>query len=627
MKLSYRSDIDGLRAFAVLSVFIYHLNNNWLGGGFIGVDIFFVISGFLITKIIYTDIINNQFSFKAFYQRRINRILPVFFFVMFVSFIVALFVLLPNDFRDFLYSLRNTFYIAQNIHFAKRTNGYFDNDVENMPLLHTWTLAVEEQFYILLPLFLIVLYKLHAREKTILFILVLIAFISFLLSQLSPYSAFLSKYNYYHLITRAGELLVGSIAGILSINKYSFSSKTSNILTFVGFVGIVLSVMLISQKYLYPSFLALIPTLSAALIIFFGSKESYVSKLLSFKPFVYIGKISYSMYLWHWVVIVFTKKYLFISEFSLALYMFVIVLTFALSLFSYKLIETPARQGERSFMASLVMFYLIPAAIFFSIYGINSKTRIFETKAILNFDKEKLTSYNLQRKYLNPNSNFCHGENIKDSCTFGDTLKQPKILMIGDSHGGHYSPYLDEAGKYYNFSAKILTLGGCFFINYDNKQSKDCIKRNEYIKSIISEYDTIVLAYSWNARIKNVDKEIIQAINKLAENHKVIIFGQVPMLKRAEYDKYLDYFLKDKEYGGELIDENKSNKIDELNRQLKALENDNITYFYPLDSVGSVYNGLIIYKDVDHLNEHSTRQWAKEILPKQREFWEKFSQE
>ena len=620
MKLSYRSDIDGLRAFAVLSVFIYHLNNNWLGGGFIGVDIFFVISGFLITKIIYTDIINNQFSFKAFYQRRINRILPVFFFVMFVSFIVAFFVLLSNDFRDFLYSLKHTLYIMQNIHFAKKTNGYFDNDVENMPLLHTWTLAVEEQFYILLPLFLIVLYKLHAREKTILFILVLIAFISFLLSQLSPYSAFLSKYNYYHLITRAGELLVGSIAGILSINKYSFSSKTSNILTFVGFVGIVLSVMLISQKYLYPSFLALIPTLSAALIIFFGSKESYVSKLLSFKPFVFIGKISYSMYLWHWVVIVFTKKYFFISEFSLALYIFVIVLTFALSLFSYKFIETPARQGERSFMASLVMFYLIPAAIFFSIYGINSKTRIFET---MWYDKERVRLYKLQHSRFGPNNKFCH-DKINGSCTFGDTLKHPKILMIGDSHGGHYSPYLDEAGKYYNFSAKILTVGGCFFVNYD-KKTEDCINSNKYIKSIISEYDTVVLVYRWR---DYMNEETIQAINQIAKNHKVIIFGQIPEVIKTELDRYLDHFLKNKKYDGKPMNESVNSEIDKINRQLKALENDNITYFYPIEGVKlPIYNGLIMYRDSNHFNGYTVRLWAKEILPKQREFWEKFSQE
>lgn len=148
MNLKYRPDIDGLRALAIIAVIIYHLNNSWLSGGFVGVDIFFVISGYLITQIIYTDIIQQQFSFKHFYQRRINRILPVFFIVMFCISIAAWYILLPDQFTFFLKSLKTTTYFGENIFFAQNTGGYWDIKAETTPILHTWSLAVEEQFYI-----------------------------------------------------------------------------------------------------------------------------------------------------------------------------------------------------------------------------------------------------------------------------------------------------------------------------------------------------------------------------------------------------------------------------------------------------------------------------------------------
>lgn len=390
MNLNYRSDIDGLRAVAVLSVIIYHLNNNWLPGGYIGVDIFFVISGYLITRTIYSEMINSQFNFKNFYQRRINRILPVFFLVIFVSLFFAWYILPPDEFEIYLKSVKSTTYFAENIFFAKNTSGYFDLTADNMPLLHTWSLAVEEQFYILLPVILIFLIKVHFNKKKVIFVLACIAFLSFLLAQISPYFFTLNKQNYYSLFTgRAGELLIGSIIGILAtskklniglIKKEDKDNTINNTITIIGFLFTIVSLTVISNDFLFPSFITIIPVISVAIILYFYDENSIIYKLLSLRPLVFIGLLSYSLYLWHWPIISLYKQYVIIDELTTLLdFSFVIITTIVLSLFSYYLIETPCRKNKKSFKFSFCCYYLIPVLVIFTFYEIQKYTKFADT--------------------------------------------------------------------------------------------------------------------------------------------------------------------------------------------------------------------------------------------------------
>lgn len=396
--MNYRSDIDGLRAMAVLSVIMFHLNNDWLTGGFIGVDIFFVISGYLITKNIYSEMINNQFSFKNFYQRRINRILPAFFFVIFVTSFFAWYVLAPDEFNIFLNSVKSTTYFSENIFFANKTGGYFDLSADNMPILHTWSLAVEEQFYILLPFILLFLLRIKFHKKDILIVLFVLSLISFSLAQISPNSYFLSRHNYYSLYTgRAGELLAGSIIGILTtsknvyqmsrLNKIRMISFYKNIFSMSGLFIVSCSIIFISNKYVFPSFLTIIPVLGVVLILYFSDKNTFLYKFLSLRLFVFIGLISYSLYLWHWPIISLYKQYFIIDHLTGFIdYFFVISSILILSLLTYYFIENPCRKCKKSFKFSFCCYYLLPTIIIFSFYYLQKNTKFADNIFIERFN-------------------------------------------------------------------------------------------------------------------------------------------------------------------------------------------------------------------------------------------------
>ncbi|MEQ9920519.1 acyltransferase family protein [Pectobacterium brasiliense] len=644
MNINYRPDIDGLRAIAVLSVIAFHLNQHWLHGGFIGVDIFFVISGYLITKIIYTDILNKEFSFKYFYQRRINRILPVFFVVMFCTAFAAWYLLLPNDFTLFMKSLKSTTYFWENMWFAYNTGGYWDSSATDMPILHTWSLAVEEQFYIALPFLLLFLFKLKFNCSKILVTLGLIAFISFLLAQLSPLSAFLTKYNYYSLITgRAGELLIGSIIGILSVKRSMENGEMirddknhltiKNSLTIIGFLMILLSIIFLSEKHLFPSFWAAIPTLGAALIIFCYDKNTYIAKFLSIKPIVFIGKISYSLYLWHWPIIVLSRKYLLVDNFTtINEYLVVILFITFLSLFSFYVVEKPCRKHNKTFKFSLIAYYIIPSAIIFMTYAFEGK---INSSSYAKYE-EAVEPYKLQTQYLNPENNFCNGI-IMGDCVFGDKSKKPEILMIGDSHAGHYSPYLDEAGKKYEFAVKIINYHGCEFLpeqEDENKwavlsQKEPCIKAMDDIKKEIDQYPIIIYALKYNLFPMGSEflasKYLPQMVSKLKEQ-QVIVLAQVPTVSENERLKFMNAFLKGKHYqsNGFLTNGEKiANNLVKSELKGKAIFFDPLSY---LDENAKkewpIYHGLMAYAYDSHLNEYVTRKWSEEVLPKQKEFWE-----
>lgn len=507
MNLKYRPDIDGLRCIAVLSVILFHLNNNWLQGGFIGVDIFFVISGFLITKIIYSEIKKNQFSFKTFYQRRINRILPVFFMVMFCTAFTAWNLLPPDELMTFVSSLLKTIYFWENMFFAQNTGGYWDFSAEQMPILHTWSLAVEEQFYIIFPFLLLFLTKLQFKKTKfntifIISILAFIAFISFCLAQYSPLSLFLTEYNYYSLFTgRAGELLIGSIFAIISVYKSEIDIHNSqqslflyNTLTIMSFIGILVSLFFISEKNLFPSFLALIPTLSIGLILYCYHPNTLIARLLSISPLVLIGKLSYSLYLWHWPIIVLSRKYLLIEQFTnIEQYLFVGVATFILSILTYYSIETPCRKIKRSFKFSFIVYYLIPSLLIFGIYKVY-KPQYNQIRQTQNFIKGK-------HDFLFLGNNYEHTID-KLTLSIKPTEKQKKALnnlftnltdvakststavalMIGSDKSRIYFEYLPDGlspskDRYLDFYLKSLSKNKDLII-YDSKNDLISAKNN-----------------------------------------------------------------------------------------------------------------------------------------------------
>jgi peptidoglycan/LPS O-acetylase OafA/YrhL len=306
MKITYRPEIDGLRAIAVGAVILYHSQITIFGhqpfkGGFIGVDIFFVISGYLITSIILKELlINGSFSFKHFYERRIRRILPALIFVMLVSLPFAWIYLLPSSFVDFSKSILYSLGFSSNFYFHYSGQQYGALDGLFKPFLHTWSLSVEEQYYIIFPIVLLIVFKYF--RKYIIHILILSFIISLGLADWGSRNH--PTFNFYVLPTRVWELLAGSILAYFEITKgHRSKHQTLNlILPTIGLLLIGHSILFFNNKMFHPSFYTLSPIIGVCLIIWFSHKDELVIKILSTKLFVGIGLISYSLYLWHYPI-------------------------------------------------------------------------------------------------------------------------------------------------------------------------------------------------------------------------------------------------------------------------------------------------------------------------------------
>ncbi|MDQ0606614.1 peptidoglycan/LPS O-acetylase OafA/YrhL [Variovorax sp. W1I1] len=291
----YRPDIDGLRAIAVISVFINHLSASVLPGGFIGVDIFFVISGFLITSQIRKEICEDNFSIKQFYKRRINRIAPVLMLVLVVSLLVGVVLLSPSDLvrlgKSSIYSMIG----LSNVFFWREYGSYFAGNAAEAPLLHTWSLGVEEQFYLIWPLLTLLLFKLSRRYVLAIFGILTIAAIA--VSQMGVNIA--ASAAYYLLPTRFFELMIGGVLALLIVHVQPTTKLQSQISLVAGFVLIIGSLALIGKSSPFPGIMAIWPCAGAALLIWAGSGRFTSSRFLLSRPMVFIGLISYSLYLWH----------------------------------------------------------------------------------------------------------------------------------------------------------------------------------------------------------------------------------------------------------------------------------------------------------------------------------------
>ena len=311
MKLKYRPEIDGLRAIAVTAVILYHAQIKIFGhqtfkGGFIGVDIFFVISGYLITSIILKEVISTgSFSFKYFYKRRIRRILPALLFLM-ISFLpVAWIYLVPSSFLDFSKSILYSLGLSSNFYFHYTGQQYGAESGLLKPFLHTWSLSVEEQFYVLYPLALLIIFKYF--KKYLIYFLIIGFLISLGLADWASKNH--PSFNFYFLPTRVWELLAGSILAYFEItNGYRCKYKILNlILPSFGLLLIVHSIIFFDENIFHPSFYTMSPIIGVCLIIWFSNRNEIVTSLLSSKIFVGTGLLSYSLYLWHYPIFAFAR--------------------------------------------------------------------------------------------------------------------------------------------------------------------------------------------------------------------------------------------------------------------------------------------------------------------------------
>ncbi|WP_270687282.1 acyltransferase family protein [Aeromonas sp. D3] len=430
--LRYRADIDGLRALAVLLVVLYHANIP-INGGFIGVDIFFVISGFLITSIINNEIKDKTFTFLSFYTRRVKRLVPAFFFmVLFIS-IYCSYYLMPEDLISYSKTVLFSLLGVSNFYFFSHTN-YFESSTFE-PLLHTWSLSVEEQFYLVWPMLLIAFHKTTKNNlKNAVYSLIFIG--SILISWL--YVNIDKNMAYMMLPFRLFELMAGAILAMNPIYTSS-TSRYQNIFSIIGIILIVSSAMMLDDSSAFPGILAIPVTIGTVLLI--SSQGGIVNRFLSQSPVVYIGKISYSLYLWHWPIIA-LAKYRGI-ELDLINASILVVVSIATACISYHFIEVPSKkQNKPKFI--IPSFYLLPVAVSAIFLYVTVETEGMKSRMNGMFDelKETNTAHVIRKECMGTMKIGNYNE-----CYLGIKKDKPDVLMIGDSFGNAYTPFIDVLAK------------------------------------------------------------------------------------------------------------------------------------------------------------------------------------
>lgn len=455
--MEYRREIDGLRALAVVPVILFHAGIQLIRGGFIGVDIFFVISGYLITTIILTEKEAGTFSIIKFYERRARRILPALFVVMSASFVLAWFWLLPGDMESFTKSLKSVSTFTSNITFYKES-GYFDTESELKPLLHTWSLAVEEQYYLFFPVLIAFVWR--YMKKSAVLVLLAVAVCSFIYAQVmvfkNPAAAF------YLLPSRIWELMIGALTASYLLKRATGckSNVFNQVGSMLGLVLILYSIFAFNSDTLFPSYFTLIPIIGSVLIIVFARAGTLAGNLLGSRLFVGVGLISYSLYLWHQPLFAFARQRS-LEQPGTGLLLALSVLAVIFAYISWKYVEKPFR-NKQAFTRKQIFSGAVIGSAFFIVVGIlGHSTKGFPGR--LPQDVNKLAQLiQIHKKYISSG-----GCNISDDgfdlkgCVKGDSSIKPKYLLVGDSHASALAYEFERAFKRNGQSFVQYTKHGC----------------------------------------------------------------------------------------------------------------------------------------------------------------------
>lgn len=439
--IKYRPEIDGLRTIAVVAVILYHAEFLFGGhdpfiGGFLGVDIFFVISGYLITLIILRELREGRFSFWKFYERRVRRILPILFVVMLASIPFAWMYMLPKSMTEYSGSVLSSIFFSSNFWFWLE-DSYWAGPSALKPFLHTWSLSVEEQYYLVIPTVLIVLWRYGRRFMLEAFLL--LAAVSLIFAHI--YSSIDPSFTFFLLPARMWELLAGSILAKIEFDRGRAqpSALMKNAAPLIGMAMILVPIGLMSKQTLHPSFYTLVPIIGVMLIIRYGGNGDPVSKVLSSRPFVAIGLISYGFYLWHFPIFAFSR----IREADPTNLdkVWWIALSLVLSVVSYFLIEKPARNRKKIRYSQVLSGLAVALAVLigFNVFSL-------QTHGTLNrFTPAQLKFLNLDRTYGGDFTKYVRAAHQANGEAYKDNGK-PRLLLIGDSFSQDLFNMLNETG-------------------------------------------------------------------------------------------------------------------------------------------------------------------------------------
>jgi len=570
-KIIYRPDIDGLRAVAVLSVIGFHFFPNWLPGGFNGVDIFYVISGFLISSIIYKGISLKNFSFTNFYKSRIRRILPALLLVLSFSYLAGFFFLLSDEFKYLAKHILGGLGFFSN-YLLWNESGYFDNSSNLKPLLHLWSLSIEEQFYLFWPLILWFIYKFKQNFIIVTLIFLSLSFFYMLFATWSDYVGL-----YYSFFARAWEIMIGCFLAFLSISgkKTSFINESyKEYFSVIGLILIVISLLSFDSLGNFPGWRTLLPTIGTAALIFSGPSTFINKKVLSNNIFVKIGIISYPLYLWHWPLF----SYIHILDFepTRQLKILCILISFILAFLTYKYLEKPIRSSAVTGKAIKIITCTTLMLIIISFLTLLNKgfplryVKVISGNYILaegrksekvdsNFIENDLTSEKMGECLLDEKFPY----NFKKICS-QLSYKDAKYTVViwGDSFANAMMPVFKKISREKKYNLIAIWHAGCppiggvrtasAFLNFSHNYN-DCsntskttnnmdniVKLKPDLIFLISRWSGYANGFSHNGKILNRNNYLTSSDSEIAtiKSSRQALKKQIPITT--------NYFIKNK---------------------------------------------------------------------------------
>lgn len=549
---SYRRDIDGLRAIAVLAVIIFHINKDVLPGGFVGVDVFFVLSGFLITGKLFDDLAAGSFSLRDFYVRRIKRIVPAMLVVVLATLAAAQALLLPEDAKNAgkagiaaVASVANVYYT----YFSDA--GYFAASSTQLPFLHLWSLGVEEQFYLIWPLVLALLNG-RVRGAVLLLLMAGAALASFIAAELlftrNP------SFVYYMLPTRAGELLGGAIAAWVLREglQARLSAASWRKLGWLGAALLAASVWLLHEDQVFPGVRAMLPVAATVLLLLAGSQDAALARMLGWAPLRAIGLVSYSAYLWHWPLLAFYRYGY--GEPGLASGVAIFVLTLALAWLTYAWVEQPFRRvsgarwkaifagyGVASVAAAAAAVLVMkPALVLERLYDSGYGERLAQVRAGENAPD--------RFKYVCMRAALTRQDAADPRCVINGgaaVAGKPSVLLWGDSNAAHYVGMVGAFARHAGFSFRNLEVGTCAPLLgpvdgiVHPQRVRDCGASQAVVREVLKTTDIVIMAAAYSSyqdRSPRFLERLFGTVRELtASGKRVVLIGRIPIFE--QYDR------------------------------------------------------------------------------------------
>jgi len=633
----YRRDIDGLRGVAVLSVILFHIDSRLLPGGFVGVDIFFVISGYLISLHIFNEIEAGRFSLAEFYRRRIKRIAPAMLTVVAVTLAVTQSLFIPDDAETAAEAAFFSLFSLANVYFWKFLDAsYFAASTDEQPFLHLWSLGVEEQFYIIWPLLLMVFYR--GRSTKFVVYCLIAAAASFLLGDLLfPHDP---SFVYYMLPTRAGELLLGALAAQLILRRPDNKTLRNRAawISAGGGILVIGSCFWTSETAPFPGWRAIPPTLGTAMLIVAGHyRLTLTTRALQWKPLVGMGVISYSAYLWHWPILSIPRY--FGIEFGFYLGIAAFALTVLLAWLTYRYIEQPARRSQLPLPQLAWRQYVAPAGALAALCVVIKLTDGYGLRILAPELRTHLTAAEIETQAAWESDYICQRTKVTENdlsdpnCIVGDkTSTLPRAILWGDSNAAHYVGMLGAFAKAELYSFRNIAASGCPPVLYDlekivnPRNLEKCSVSAKAVANHLHDYSEIWISADWLTYARKSEyfmPAFESTVRNLArDGRRIVLIGKAPVIQgydRRCKQKAVTLPMLKCEYPSSPLTENVS-KINSAMRDL-ASQIPNVSYF-DANSVLCPNNvcplqddaGKLIYFDPSHMSLDASWRLGAKII-------------